>query len=202
MTPENPTEKLEPCPFCQSHDMYVRKIGTHGESNAVRCRGCGCHGPLRATPADALVSWNTHPPLAASETPPDERAVMDEIDLEAMDAQMRLQNKEMAATAALAKTDWHPSRSHLEGMRNTMREALESLATIRALLTQPEPSPDEHPANSAGQGDEQKRQPRPHSGPRGAILEADQTPLDNEPKVTVRYPRGPIATRKTGVTYD
>lgn len=48
-----------------------------------------------------------------------------EADIALLGARMVLEGKATNATGALAKSDWKPSRAHIEGMRNTMREAIE-----------------------------------------------------------------------------
>jgi hypothetical protein len=57
-----------------------------------------------------------------------------EIDIDLLDADMRLEGKIANATGALADTDWKPSRSHIEGMRNTMEDALDSIRKARTAL--------------------------------------------------------------------
>lgn len=72
-------------------------------------------------------------PAQPHAAPADER-----VDVALIGARMVLENKVVNATACLANTDWKPSRSHLEGCRNTMKEALEYIGeALRALTTQP-----------------------------------------------------------------
>lgn len=69
-------------------------------------------------------------------------AAVEKADIELIGAHMVLEGKVANATGALAKTAWRPDRAHIEGMRNTMAEALEYVADARRILNQA-PKPDD-----------------------------------------------------------
>ena len=58
-----------------------------------------------------------------------------EADIAILGGRMELEGKATNATGALAKLDWRPSRTHIEGMRNTMNRAIEYIDEARAALS-------------------------------------------------------------------
>lgn len=64
------------------------------------------------------------------------------IEIELFDAKLTLEHRITAATGALAKTDWRPTRAHIEGMRNAMSRALDGVTKALAELEKEEEKAD------------------------------------------------------------
>jgi hypothetical protein len=91
--------------------------------------------PLSITEAERiLTALRTPRPVAEIS---DE--VVERVGIALLGARMVIEGKATNATGALAKADWRPDRAHIEGMRNTMNEALEYLDDARAALQEIQP---------------------------------------------------------------
>lgn len=124
--PVEVTQDLAPCPnpWCKGAPNV---LGFGVSSFAVSCGLCGLTGPLDGDREDAIAAWNHRL------TPRQDG--LREADIALLGARMVLEGKTTNATGALAKSDWKPSRAHIEGMRNTMREAIEYIDEARAALS-------------------------------------------------------------------
>ena len=54
MTAEQPSVRLEPCPWCQATEPFT--VGVW-----ITCRTCGAEGPKSLTVAGAVEKWNSRP---------------------------------------------------------------------------------------------------------------------------------------------
>lgn len=52
------TIHLEPCPFCGSHNVLIRKEGMCDFYYYVRCNSCGAKTSSEYTEENAAANWN------------------------------------------------------------------------------------------------------------------------------------------------
>jgi len=63
---ENPTEKLEACPFCKTKGATVCQL-TDVFYTECSSRKCCALGPEAPSEAEAIAAWNTRPPAGDGE---------------------------------------------------------------------------------------------------------------------------------------
>jgi hypothetical protein len=54
--------RLRSCPFCKSDDLFIA-LSERLQMYTANCRGCGASGPQNAFRDEAMLIWNTRPPM-------------------------------------------------------------------------------------------------------------------------------------------
>jgi hypothetical protein len=126
--------QADPCPFCGGRALPDQFKPEPPFEFRYICenKACEAWGPEKPTQEEAVATWNIRHPAETQEVV--------EVNVDVLGAIMVLENKEQNATACLAKPQWKPDRVHIEGMRNTMSEALDYLRDARKALARLAPT--------------------------------------------------------------
>lgn len=61
---------LKPCPFCKSPAEPIERHNPMSKwRHSIDCTSCGMSGPVEASRADAITSWNARPSLEGIANP-------------------------------------------------------------------------------------------------------------------------------------